>query len=57
MEGIRDTNVLYKVVDSDNEVKYEVARLDKETMYLIKDYLASARRQQMVMDWKLYSEK
>ncbi len=50
-------NVLYKVVDSDNEVKYEVARLDKETMYLIKDYLASARRQQMVMDWKLYSEK
>ena len=57
MEGIRDTNVLYKVVSSDKEVKYEVARLDKETMYLIKDYLASARRQQMLKDWNLYSEK
>lgn len=50
-------NVLYKVVSSDDEVKYEVARLDKETMYLIKDYLASARRQQMLKDWNLYSEK
>ena len=50
-------NVLYKVVSSDKEVKYEVARLDKETMYLIKDYLASARRQQMLKDWNLYSEK
>ena len=50
-------NVLYKDVSSDKEVKYEVARLDKETMYLIKDYLASARRQQMLKDWNLYSEK
>lgn len=50
-------NVLYKDVSSDKEVKYEVARLDKETMYLIKDNLASARRQQMLKDWNLYSEK
>lgn len=43
-------NVLYKVVSSNNEIKYEVARLDKETMYLIKDYLSSSRIQQMMTD-------